>query len=357
MIDAIWHSIPIVIKHFNPSVMWLIPISFFTLISDALLILLLNIFFIYNFKIRRKTLHILINLIAILVIFMIEKTSGRLLQLMWFYSVILIIESVSKKRPGSIPALLGVLILLIEPIHIILSNTLPSLRLFHQLINVSFIFFMLLSVSSQIRAQNRERQSSLIRSARLETELLKRNIQPHFLMNTLLSVISLIKESPSKAIRLIDAFADEFRIINRISSKKLIPIDEEIQLCESHLALMEFRKEAHYQFIRSTIDEDEMVPPMIFHTLIENGLTHAFQAGENGTFKLYYKKDENHIQYCLKNDGSRLKSLSNHPGFHIEDGMGLRYVKARLEENFPNKWQMAYHLKNGWWEVNITIER
>ena len=59
--------------------------------------------------------------------------------------------------------------------------------------------------------QNRRRQESELRSARLELELLKKHIQPHFLLNSLNSVIAWLEEEPSTAVRLVNALAEELR--------------------------------------------------------------------------------------------------------------------------------------------------
>ena len=40
----------------------------------------------------------------------------------------------------------------------------------------------------------------------------------------------------------------------------------------------------------------------------------------------------------------------------IEEGLGLHYVRARLEESFPSRWFLDYGVKNGEWEVQITVD-
>ena len=175
-------------------------------------------------------------------------------------------------------------------------------------------------------------------------------------MNTLFSVISLIRKEPSKAIEMIQALAEEFQIINKISSKKLIHIEEEIELCKKHLKIMEFRRNAKYQLEAIGVDKSEKIPPMIFHTLVENGITHSHKIGENGSFKLYFKRNGKSIQYLFQNGGSKLKSLKSKSNEEIETGTGLNYVKTRLKESFGDNWNMKYGLINSFWEVEINIQ-
>jgi sensor histidine kinase YesM len=174
-------------------------------------------------------------------------------------------------------------------------------------------------------------------------------------MNTLLSIKSRLSKDPVKAEGLIEAFANEFQIINRIASKKEISFDEEISLCRHHLKLMEYRREASY---RLTVDKGclgENIPPMVFHTLIENGLTHALHPKENGQFHLKCSQNDHEIIYSLKNNGSRIKKLARLASEKIEEGMGLKYIRARLEESYPGKWNLTYGIKGSSWEVQISI--
>ena len=199
------------------------------------------------------------------------------------------------------------------------------------------------------RKENAEREAQL-KSARLENELLKKNINPHFVLNTLTSVIVWLRKDPSSAIKLIEALADEFRMINQISTLKLIPIGQEIDLCRAHLKIMSYRKGADYKLETIDIDEKDTVPPMIFHTLVENGITHGYEKKIAGTFKLQMIKNSNGIKYILTNDGD----------FNLEEskgstGFGAKYIKARLEENYPNRWNFTSNKFDEGWESIIEI--
>jgi LytS/YehU family sensor histidine kinase len=118
---------------------------------------------------------------------------------------------------------------------------------------------------------------------------------------------------------------------------------------------MGHRLDAKYELIKENIDESLKVPPLLFHTLIENGLTHAFKPKENGTFRISLKKEKNFVEYRLINDGSLISELNEAESFEIEEGTGIKYVKTRLEECYPGKWKMEYGIKNSNWEVVIRI--
>ena len=70
-----------------------------------------------------------------------------------------------------------------------------------------------------------------------------------------------------------------------MSKKDLVPIEQEIEMCHSYLTIVGIQQRALYKLEISGISGEEMIPPAIFHTLIENGITHGFSGQENTLFK------------------------------------------------------------------------
>lgn len=206
------------------------------------------------------------------------------------------------------------------------------------------------SIARQFARTETAEKEALLKSARLENELLKKNINPHFVLNTLTSIIAWLRKDSNSAIKLIEALAEEFRMINQISALKQIPITQEIDLCRAHLTIMSYRKGADYKLETLDIDEHDTIPPMIFHTLVENGLTHGYENKTAGTFKLQRIKNSDCIKYILSNDGE----------FNPEEskgstGFGAKYIKGRLEESYPGKWNFTSSKSDKGWESIVEI--
>ncbi|GJM31696.1 MAG: hypothetical protein DHS20C18_06970 [Saprospiraceae bacterium] len=216
---------------------------------------------------------------------------------------------------------------------------------------LGIIFFMVcmtLAVGRQLAQQNRLRQEALVRSSRLENQMLKKSIQPHFIFNSLASLQELIDQQPRKASLFVDKLADEFRTVSKILGQSLISIEDELAMCRNYLSIMEFRKEAQFGFEVHGFNGEERVPPAIFHTLIENGITHGYGHKTSGKFVLKKTEIQNGVQYTMYNDGE-CNDLKN------ANGTGLKYVETRLEENFPGKWKLfSKRLPEGW-QVKINI--
>ncbi|MBN1272934.1 MAG: histidine kinase [Candidatus Aminicenantes bacterium] len=320
------------------------------------------IFLVFHFKLPGKLYHIGITSLVVVFFRFVYSPPGLGFDLdsliILFYAFGLLVYAVTEKKSGGFIALMGMLFLLFPNIMglIQLIFHIPFPRLTYEYFSVPFLFCIILSISRQIKEENRTNMTTLKHSFRLETELLKKTIQPHFMMNTLLSIISLIGENPGKAVKLIKALAAEFRMINKIASEKEIPLQAELDLCRTHLELMGYRMDATFELIIESTCDQKTIPPMIFQTMVENGLTHAFKAGENGKFWFTCKKHKNQVLYSLRNNGSLLKLLSHQNEADIEEGMGFKYIRARLEECYSSRWKLHYGFNHGQWEVTITVK-
>jgi LytS/YehU family sensor histidine kinase len=166
---------------------------------------------------------------------------------------------------------------------------------------------------------------------------LKKNIQPHFILNTLTAVEEWIEESPPTAIKFIDALAGEFRIMSKMAHEKLVPLEQEIDLCESHLKIMSYRKNIDFR-LRTMISNPVDIPPAIFHTLIENAITHNNHRKGVIEFKLRQEILNGHIHFIFSSP-CITQELDPREDNQTR-GTGLKYIRARLEESFAGNWKL-----------------
>jgi LytS/YehU family sensor histidine kinase len=194
-------------------------------------------------------------------------------------------------------------------------------------------------------------QEEQIRTMRLELELIKANIHPHFMLNSINAAIMWIKEDPATAEKLLHALSQELKQLLRIVGEKVIPIEEEIRICRMHLEVMSLRHDKSFTLRLEGIDTDENIPPLVFHTLVENGLTHGYAGRDEGVFVLNRSEHGDRIRYRLFNDGSVGKKNTE------SSGLGLKYVRARLKEAYGRKWTLDSHAVDGGWSVIIEIQK
>jgi hypothetical protein len=256
-----------------------------------------------------------------------------------------------RRRPGAWFVLIGLLAGLLAVRTSRRAFLDPS---FFLLIEV-LVLFPLTTLGLQLRTERRRAREATLAAARLETELLKKHIQPHFLINTLATIMEVIEREPRNAITLIGALAEEFRILARVSGERLIPLREELALCRAHLEIMSLRKDARCALSTEGVDEQAMVPPALFHTLVENGLTHLRPRDGAQRFTLKAERAARQVRYTLLAEGEFVQSERAKPSAESRDGTGLRYLKARLEESFSGRWTLESEQVATGWQTIIAI--
>lgn len=167
-----------------------------------------------------------------------------------------------------------------------------------------------------------------------------------------MSLQQLITKDTKNARLMIEALSEEFHLLTAMSRKKQVGILEEIDMCKTHLQIMSIQHKADYKMVTKGIKGDELIPPAVIHTLVENGITHGYSGNQNAYFELNKTETETEIQYRLFND-SDLKNVTS----KTTTGTGLKYVEARLQECYPNGWQLLSNRVEGGWEVVIKIEK
>jgi hypothetical protein len=258
-------------------------------------------------------------------------------------SLLVTLWAVCKKKPGSITALIGVAVFLLGLMTTFVFTVGWGLGF------AGLVIILGISLSRQMAHRTRTFEQSELRTTRLELELLKKHIHPHYLLNTLNSIVAWIEEEPRNAVQLIGALAEEFRMLLRFSELPLIPLSEEIALCKAHLHVMELRYGKEFVFETEGIEGNEMIPPLVIHTLVENGLTHGYKQKSSGRFVLTRKNTPKGYRLSLFNDGTASNRISR-------EGSGLHYVKVRLEEAFPGNWQLKSSPSTDGWTAIIELE-
>lgn len=313
------------------------------------LAVLVPLYFSIQFKFKWKKILLSLLITTLVIIYILnfghyDITAIYYSLVMWGFSLIVVFYAIYQKERGAIIVLVGLLL-----------RVIINYYLFYDLsLFISFcvvVLCMLYLHAMQMKVIEEEYHRSLLLSSKLQLELIKKNIQPHFIKNTLTSLIDWVEESPKEGATFIQALADEFDIINDIAEQVLIPIRQEIELCKKHISVMQFRKEINYQWEEDGIDENEMIPPALFHTILENGITHSSPL-EDGSmnFKLSFSSDAEYKKYDFETFGKNRIKLKQRDG-----GNGFVYIKARLTESYGKNWDFTSKESENGWLTTIKI--
>lgn len=361
IITLLWKGGMASFQHLNLSLAWIKILFTVQLFAYSVFDIFLFLFMAFQLNISKKTIHITVVSGVNIVFVLLHILNYTLFTAMvYYYSIInlyilgILAYSVMKKTPGGIYMFSGF------AFYALLTSA-PYISQFVRYTNweiVSYtvlMIFIILSIRHSMKEKDKRENALKLRTQRLEIELLKKSIQPHFLINTLSALKTLAKKDADKADHFLEAVANELRLFNKISAEYEIPIKTELELCRYHLDIMEFRKEAKYKFHIKDVDLEDKIPPLVFHTLIENSISHAFRPFEEGNIWLACSKSNGNTVYTLENDGSLLSKYIDRENEKIIEGMGINYVKARLEERYSKNWQLDYGYENNLWKVKITI--
>lgn len=211
----------------------------------------------------------------------------------------------------------------------------------------ALLVLLLLLHANQLSLARQSLEQVETQRARLQAELLRLSIQPHWLMNTLTALQELIEQQPTRASAMVEALGREFDLLRRASSQPLIRLDEELALCRVHLEIMAMARLQPFELHVQGDTRDLMLPPGILHTLVENSLTHAGLASE-GHFLLEIERAPHLLRLCL------LAPLGR--GRETGSGTGTRFIEARLQTEYPGRHRFMQRIEDGQWQSLIEIE-
>lgn len=311
---------------------------------------LVPLYFTIQFSFKRKVLLLSLLCIALAGIYIVnfrhyDFTAQCFSYAMWLAAMAVVLNAINRKEKGGWIVLGGLLLSAVVNYFLVYD--------FGLFISFTFIVLCMLYLHT-IRAREVEKahQASLLLSSRLRLELIKKNIQPHFIKNTLTSMIDWVEESPKQGAVFIQALADEFDIFNQIADTTLIPVSKEIELCKTHLKVMQFRKEICYTWEESGIVPTDMLPPALIHTALENGITHSMPSIDRSIhFRLSFEHLKEYKQYTL------LTIAQNRPPIKSRDapGAGFKYIEARLMESYGDKWEFHSEAVKEGWQTSFKI--
>ena len=326
---------------------------------------LIPFFFATEFKFPWRKYLLVIILLGILIIeglFDLGFDTSAVFEdrMMWIISLGVVLYAAYQKKKEAYIVLMGfigsVLVFYFTPYLKVKFVSVYDVAVFASF--VCIILSMLYVLSYRRREQRLAFQESLVVSERLKNELLKKNIKPHFIMNTLTSLIDWVEDSPKDGVQFIHALADEFDVLNEIADYKLVPIDQEIKLCKNHLKVMQFRKEVNYKWVQNGVDSNEIIPPAVLHTIVENGVTHS-KPNENGevVFILNYTRDKQEKKYSILVKAQIEDKVSYDENTNRVLGTGTKYIKSRLRESYGDKWTYISNRTDEGWLTEIIIKQ
>ncbi len=207
--------------------------------------------------------------------------------------------------------------------------------------------------STQLELADLEHQKELNVAA--EIRALQAQIQPHFLFNTLNTIVSLIRSQPEKA-REILIFLGEFLRHNMRHGVAFHSVREECEHVQAYLAIEEAR---FGDKLKVNMDIEDgtggvLLPPLVLQPLVENAVKHGLLPKKNGgTVSIHTHIEGDGLNIIVRDDGIGITGFKLHDILErdqdepAEIGIGLKNVHLRLLRLYGQGLQIESTLGEG----------
>jgi len=168
-----------------------------------------------------------------------------------------------------------------------------------------------------------------------ELIMLKSQINPHFLFNTLNNIDSLIHTNPSKASESIVRLSDILRYVTYDNQNDFVPIEKEEEYLKSFIELNALRFGPNYISYKADIQQPgRLIAPMLLIPLVENAIKHGDKKNGVPAVTINLKVDDN-IEFFIINSIAPSENNKDKTG-----GIGLVNLKRRLELLYPDNYRL-----------------
>ncbi len=220
---------------------------------------------------------------------------------------------------------------------------------FGYLNGLSYSFFMIMVWSTlyfginfhyRLLAQKQLHLEAVRLSHSAQIKMLRYQINPHFLFNTLNAISTLVAiESKEKAKGMLVRLSTFLRFSLDNDPEKKIPLREEIKACMLYLEIekMRFEDRLSISFKIEPEAEDLFVPSLILQPLIENSIKYAIaHMTEKGRIEIVAKIENKHMHLSVADNGPVLEEKPN-LSKRKDKGVGLTNIKERLKVLYPEQ--------------------
>lgn len=233
-------------------------------------------------------------------------------------------------------------------------------RLFHALIAAKLIFYVITYAAIVVIAQGlvyyRKYRERELRSSQLEAQLaqaqlqmLKMQLHPHFLFNTLHAISTLVHRDADLADRMIARLGELLRTTLDNAGTQEVPLRQELDFIQPYLEIEQARLGPRFGFRLDAAPEvlDALVPNLLLQPLVENAVRHGI-APTRGPARLEVRawRRDDRVAIEVRDTGAGLPAGWERD---LQEGVGLRNTRARLIKLYGDRhsFEVGNHADGG----------
>lgn len=186
----------------------------------------------------------------------------------------------------------------------------------------------------------------------IELALVKSQLDPHFLFNTINNIDVLILKSPELASEYLNKLSDILRFMLFENKIEKIPISKEIEYIEKYIALQKIRtsNEHFVNFIVSGKTSNRTIPPMLIIPFIENAFKHVSNKKTENAIIISLLVEDNNIVFECEN-----KYKENGKTALESNGLGNELIAKRIELLYPSKHSLSITNRQNTYKIKLVL--
>ncbi len=191
-----------------------------------------------------------------------------------------------------------------------------------------------------------------LRRSQMENQVLRSQLNPHFLYNTLNNIDALIWLDPQKASDAVTSLSALMRYFTYSARQEHVPVGEEVKHLQELVELQRLRMQ-HTDALRFDVsidDEKQPIAPLLLLPLLENCFKHCGNLNESGAIVLSLKVNQGKLEYRSSNN------LPTEPKENTrQHGVGMKVLRRRLKLLYPDRFELTANVLDNRFETALVV--
>jgi sensor histidine kinase YesM len=215
------------------------------------------------------------------------------------------------------------------------------------------VMFLTLKMCKNYYIKMQEKLTLVQENTNAELQLLKAQVHPHFLFNTLNNIYSFALSKSPKAGNLVLKLSDTLRYMITDCEATLVPLEKELKMIEDYIGLEKVRYGNRLNLLVQ-IDgdpENKLIAPLLLIPFVENCFKHgaSIMRGQQW-INLKIDIQNNQLDFQISNSKPAQTISGN------KKGIGLANVQKRLELLYPEKFYLKTESTNDTFNVHLQVD-
>ena len=186
----------------------------------------------------------------------------------------------------------------------------------------------------------------------MELALMKAQLNPHFLFNTINNIDVLIQKDPVKASGYLNKLSDIMRFMLYEIKTEKIELTKELSYIQKYMELQKIRT-SNPEYVNYSVKGDVdglMIAPFLFIPFIENAFKHSENRKTDNSVNVNFVIEKNKIMFHCENN------YSNNPQLKPEyGGLGNELICKRLALLYPDKHELEIFNEDNAYKIKLSV--